>query len=93
MPITSEANRAFYRLTVLPLVTRTGASLSVFLGELTAASGLRLWYDADAIDSPVEPSARRCWARVGGAGFLSDEEKREAVGYGRVNRPSSSGRD
>ena len=74
-----EANRAFYRLTVLPLVTRTGASLSVFLGDLTGEA-LRLVPDLDTVAGlSVERDA--LWARVGAAGFLTDEEKREAVGY------------
>lgn len=74
-----EANRAFYRLTVLPLVTRTGASLSVFLGELTGEA-LRLVPDLDTVAGlSVERDA--LWARVGAAAFLTDEEKREAVGY------------
>lgn len=74
-----EANRAFYRLTVLPLVTRTGASLSVFLGELTGEA-VRLVPDLDTVAGlAVERDA--LWARVGAAGFLTDEEKREAVGY------------
>jgi HK97 family phage portal protein len=74
-----EANRAFYRLTVLPLVTRTGASLSVFLGDLTG-EGVRLVPDLDTVAGlSVERDA--LWARVGAAAFLTDEEKREAVGY------------
>jgi HK97 family phage portal protein len=74
-----EANRAFYRLTVLPLVTRTGASLSVFLGELTG-DGLRLVPDLDTV-AGLAAERDALWARVGAAGFLTDEEKREAVGY------------
>ncbi|NBB53396.1 phage portal protein [Rhizobium sp. CRIBSB] len=74
-----EANRAFYRLTVLPLVTRTGASLSVFLGELTDEA-LRLVPDLDTV-AGLSAERDALWARVGAAGFLTDEEKREAVGY------------
>jgi HK97 family phage portal protein len=74
-----EANRAFYRLTVLPLVTRTGASLSVFLGELTG-EGLRLVPDLDTV-AGLSAERDALWARVGAAAFLTDEEKREAVGY------------
>ncbi len=74
-----EANRAFYRLTVLPLVTRTGASLSVFLGELTG-DRLRLVPDLDTV-AGLAAERDALWARVGSAGFLTDEEKREAVGY------------
>lgn len=74
-----EANRAFYRLTVLPLVTRTGASLSVFLGELTGEA-VRLVPDLDTV-AGLATERDALWARVGAAGFLTDEEKREAVGY------------
>ncbi|MFN3319570.1 MAG: phage portal protein [Allorhizobium sp.] len=74
-----EANRAFYRLTVLPLVTRTGASLSVFLGELTGEA-LRLVPDLDTV-AGLAAERDALWARVGAAAFLTDEEKREAVGY------------
>lgn len=74
-----EANRAFYRLTVLPLVTRTGASLSVFLGDLTGEA-LRLVPDLDTV-AGLAAERDALWARVGAAAFLTDEEKREAVGY------------
>ena len=74
-----EANRAFYRLTVLPLVTRTGASLSVFLGDLTGET-LRLVPDLDTV-AGLSAERDALWARVGAAAFLTDEEKREAVGY------------
>ncbi len=74
-----EANRAFYRLTVLPLVARIAASLSVFLGPLTGAP-LRLEPDLDTV-AGLATERDALWARVGAAGFLSDDEKREAVGY------------
>ena len=41
-----EANRAFYRLTVLPMLTRTAASLSAWLGG-AYSEGLRLEPDLD----------------------------------------------
>jgi HK97 family phage portal protein len=74
-----EANRAFYRLTVLPLISRTAASFSAWLSE---AYGERLRLEPD-LDRIAGLSAEReaLWARVGAAAFLSDEEKREAVGY------------
>jgi len=75
-----EANRAFYRMTVLPLVARTAKELSAWL---TPAFGddLRLWYDADTVEG-LSGERDALWARVGAAGFLTDDEKREAVGYG-----------
>jgi HK97 family phage portal protein len=74
-----EANRAFYRLTVLPLVARTAKEFSAWLGGIYG-SGLRLWYDADRIDGLNDDRAA-LWARIEAASFLSDDEKREAVGY------------
>lgn len=75
-----EANRAFYRMTVLPLVSRTAKELSAFLGPLYG-KGLRLWYDADRIDG-LTAERDALWARLEAASFLTDDEKREAVGYG-----------
>ncbi|OHV75639.1 phage portal protein [Rhizobium sp. LCM 4573] len=74
-----EANRAFYRLTVLPLISRTAASFSAWLSD---AYGERLRLEPD-LDKVAGLSAEReaLWTRVGAASFLTDEEKREAVGY------------
>lgn len=77
-----EANRAFYRLTVLPLVARTAKEFSAFLGPRYGAE-LRLWFDADQIEG-LAAEREALWARVGAAGFLTDDEKREAVGYRAV---------
>ncbi|QCI98346.1 phage portal protein [Agrobacterium larrymoorei] len=74
-----EANRAFYRLTVLPLINRTAASLSVWLAPLFAGD-VRLEADLDKI-AGLSSERDALWTRVGAAAFLSDEEKREAVGY------------
>lgn len=73
-----EANRAFYRLTVLPLIARTAASFSAWLSEIY--DGLRLEPDLDRI-AGLASEREALWARVGAADFLSDAEKREAVGY------------
>ena len=80
-----EANRAFYRLAVLPLIGRTARELSNWLGP-RFGDGLRLWYDADRIDG-LASEREALWARVGAAGFLTDDEKREAVGYQPLGRP------
>lgn len=75
-----EANRAFYRTTVLPLVTRTAAEMAAWLGPRFGPD-LRLEPDADRIDG-LAAEREALWARVGAADFLTDDEKREAVGYG-----------
>jgi len=74
-----EANRAFYRMTVLPLVTRTAKELSAWLAP-AFGDGLKLWYDADLVEG-LTAERDALWARVGAASFLSDDEKRQAVGY------------
>ena len=75
-----EANRAFYRMTVLPLVAKTAKELSAWLAQ-AFGEGLRLWYDADLVEG-LTAERDSLWARVGAASFLTDDEKREAVGYG-----------
>ncbi|MGJ8570623.1 MAG: phage portal protein [Hoeflea sp.] len=77
-----EANRAFCRLTVLPLVHRTAAALTAWLQPIHGA-GLKIDYDADRLPG-LSAERDGLWARVGAADFLTDEEKREAVGYQRV---------
>ena len=74
-----EANRAFYRLTVVPLLTRTAASFSAWLTE-AYGEALRLEPDLDRI-AGLSAERDALWARVGAAEFLTEEEKRQAVGY------------
>lgn len=74
-----EANRAFWRLTVLPLIFRTASSLSGWL-SIGRAAPLRLAPDLDQV-AGLAAERGELWARVGAADFLSDEEKRQAVGY------------
>ncbi|WP_343313896.1 phage portal protein [Brucella sp. BE17] len=84
----AEANRAFYRLTVLPLMGRTARAFSTWLGPLYG-DNLRLEYDADRIEG-LSAEREALWRRVSNASFLSDEEKREAVGYQASRRGPSS---
>ncbi|WEX07739.1 phage portal protein [Chelativorans sp. AA-79] len=75
-----EANRAFYRLTVLPLVGRIAKELGGFLAPRFGGD-VRLWLDADQVEG-LAAEREALWARVNDASFLTDDEKREAVGYG-----------
>ncbi|MDQ2092525.1 phage portal protein [Rhodalgimonas zhirmunskyi] len=73
-----EANRAFYRLTVLPLATRVAAAVSEWLAQF-AGEKLELKPDLDQVPAlAAERDAQ--WARVAQAGFLTDAEKRQLLG-------------
>lgn len=73
-----EANRALWRLTVLPLVDRVTAALAAWL--LPDAPGLTLKADRDKVTA-LAAERDAVWARVGAAGFLTVNEKRAALGY------------
>lgn len=75
----AEANRAFWRLTVLPLVARTTEALTGWLGPAFGAR-LRLGWDVDAIEALADERSA-LWKRLGEATFLDEDEKRLAVGY------------
>ncbi|MEW7007771.1 phage portal protein [Lentilitoribacter sp. EG35] len=81
-----EANRAFSRLTVLPLVTRIAASMSSWLSEYYDKD-IRFEPDADKM-SGLASERESLWSRMQNATFLSDEEKRKAVGYQRFDHDS-----
>jgi hypothetical protein len=75
----AEANRAFYRQTVVPLISRIAAALGHWLGE-SFGGNLRLVPDLDEVPAlSIEREA--LWKRIGEASFLTDDEKREATGY------------
>ncbi len=74
-----EANRAFLRLTILPLIARIAQSLSLWLGDIHRED-LRLEPDLDRI-AGLSAEREALWSRIGSADFLTDTEKREAVGY------------
>lgn len=76
----AEANRAFWRLTVLPLIFRTAEAMTGWLSGVYPA--VKLGFDLDQV-AGLSAERGELWARVGAAGFLSDAEKRAAVGYDR----------
>jgi HK97 family phage portal protein len=73
-----EANRAFFRLTVLPLVTRVTAGVSAWLSTFTGEM-VELKPDLDQIPALAVERDQQ-WARVGAADFLTAEEKRSLLG-------------
>lgn len=74
-----EANRAFCRDTALPLARRVMGGL---IGWLAPGEGLAGTPDEDAIGA-LHAERDSLWRRVGAATFLTEGEKREAVGYAR----------
>ncbi len=73
-----EANRAFYRQTVLPLVRKTATALAGWLNT-SIDGGFTLDPDLDAVPAlSVEREA--LWRRVAQAEFLDEGEKRRILG-------------
>jgi HK97 family phage portal protein len=80
-----EANRVFWRQTVLPLAQRVGCTLTQWLGPVFGASGgsLKLEVDTDRIEA-LSGDRAALWQRVTAAPFLTINEQRAAVGYGPI---------
>jgi len=73
-----EANRAFFRLTVLPLATRVAAALG---GWLSSHTGEALTLKPDLDQVPALATERDAqWSRGAGADFLDAREKRALLG-------------
>jgi len=73
-----EANRVFYRLTVLPLAARVASAVADWLSDF---SGERIALAPDLDQIPALSAERDAqWRRVAEAGFLTDAEKRALLG-------------
>jgi HK97 family phage portal protein len=77
-----EANRVFFRQTVLPLASRIAGALAQWLAPAFGA-GLSLAIDTDKVDA-LSGDRSALWDRVTKAPFLTVNEKRAAAGYGAV---------
>ncbi len=73
-----EANRAFYRLTVLPMALRVTASVAHWLSSFVPGE-VQLKPDLDQVPA-LAVEREQQWRRVGEASFLSDAEKRALLG-------------
>jgi HK97 family phage portal protein len=82
-----EANRAFWRQTVIPLVQRLQQSVHAWAQPGFAP--FRLDYDADRIDALAQDRAAD-WKRIDEASFLTVDEKREAAGYGASSKDAEA---
>jgi HK97 family phage portal protein len=74
-----EANAAFWRGTVVPLVKKTAGALSGWLGG--RFEGLEITPDLDAVPA-LQTERDALWARLNAASFLTDEERRRMAGVG-----------
>ena len=72
-----EANKALWRQTILPLVSKIGAGLAQGLDGWWP--GLRIEPDLDAVPALSDERAA-LWERVAAADFLSAEEKKAMLG-------------
>ena len=84
-----EANRAFWRQTVIPLVARTQKAFEHWLAPVYGA-GFRFEYNVDRIEALSADRAAE-WTRLDKATFLTQDEKREAAGYGAAPKPVAGG--
>lgn len=79
-----EARLALWEQTVIPLVQRTIDSFNNWLSPFFA-NNLELAADTDSITA-LAGSNQAIWDRVEKANFLTDDEKRAAVGYEALNK-------
>ena len=74
-----EANRAFWRHTVVPLANRIAGAVAQWLGPGFGES-LALIVDTDRVDA-LSADRDSLWERVSKASFLTMNEKREMLGF------------
>ncbi|NDK34145.1 phage portal protein [Rhodovulum sulfidophilum] len=76
-----EANRAFYRLTVVPLVAKVTGALAEFLAHF-GPSAVSLKPDLDQVPALAAERDTQ-WKRISEAEFLTEDEKRALLGLPR----------
>jgi HK97 family phage portal protein len=82
-----EARLAFYTDTVLPLMDRLKSEFNNWLfgnDRTGAGDGIYLDYDKDDIEA-LAPLREKLYTRANGANYLTQNEKREMVGYEKAN--------
>ncbi|HEY6916899.1 MAG TPA: phage portal protein, partial [Allosphingosinicella sp.] len=73
-----EANRALWRLTLLPMLDKILSGISAGLAAWWP--GVKLDVDLDLVTALAE-DRERLWAQVSAADFLTANEKREMLGF------------
>jgi hypothetical protein len=77
----AEANRTFWRNTVIPLLTRATSAIADWLSPAYSPTPLTLVPDLDQVEA-LAPEREALWSRLQATTFLTDDEKRTAIGYG-----------
>jgi len=80
----AEANKSFWRQTVLPLVDKTAQSLSNWLVP-AFGQDLRLDYNVEKITA-LNQERQALWKMVNAADFLTETEKRQLTGFEPMKR-------
>jgi HK97 family phage portal protein len=75
-----EARLALYEDAVLPLLDRYSEALTNWFQQVPEFESLRIGYDIDQIPA-LAPRREAMWDKVQNAGFLTIDEKRQALGY------------
>ncbi|MEL7544090.1 MAG: phage portal protein, partial [Pseudomonadota bacterium] len=77
-----EANRTFWRQTVVPLAERIAKGLGGWLAPMFAGRAAEMTLKVDLAGVTALASEREAlWSRIGAADFLSLNEKRSAAGF------------
>ena len=91
----SEANMALWEQTVIPTIDMMLDALNGWLLPLYGDKGLRLDFDRDNISALI-PKREMYWKRINESTFLTDNEKRVALGYDEAdwgNEPPTKPKD
>lgn len=83
----SAAIRIFHTMTVFPLLDMLCDDLTWFLAP-RFGDNIRIRYDLDAVPA-LQPSREERWQQVSDAWWLSINEKREHLGWGRLDIPEA----
>lgn len=78
----SQAVRALYRQTVIPLVTHVCSDFSLFFVP-SYGEGFEVVTDLDTLEA-LSDERENLWTRVGNADFITTNEKRAATGFDKV---------
>lgn len=84
-----EANQAFWRQTIVPLVQKTARGLEGWLRPFFG-DDLCIHLDLDSVPALSEERAS-LWSRLGAASFLTDEERRHMAGLETQNHATATG--